>query len=108
MFLVKVYPILELESVINVAFHHFTAFDWCLHINNSFYRRSDLLRNGDLSMHNVLTKNEIFSAQLKIGETVLATFCVQTFVVSLEKPKLDFARQRRKWNEKNCSLSKRN
>lgn len=47
-------------------------------------------------MHNVLTKNQIFSAQLKIGETVLATFCEQTFVVSLEKPKLDFAQQRRK------------
>lgn len=108
MFLVKVYPVLKLESVIDVAFYHFNAFDWFLRINNSFYRLSDLPRNGDLSIHNVLTKNQIFSAQLKIGETVLATFCEQTFVVSLEKPKLDFAQQRRKWNEKNCSLSKRN
>ena len=47
-------------------------------------------------MHNELTKNQVLSAQLKIGETVLATFCKQTFVVSFEKPKLDFARQRRK------------
>ena len=37
---------LGLESVIDVAFHHFNAFDQCLYTNNSFYC-SDLPRNGD-------------------------------------------------------------
>ena len=54
----------ELESVINVAFHYFNAFDWYLHIYNSFYCRSRLFRNGGkLSVHNVRTN--FFGANLK-------------------------------------------
>ena len=55
-------------------------------------------------MHNILTKKTEFSRhKLKIQETALAAFCAQNFVVSLEKPKSNYYRQRRIKTKKTCS-----